>query len=71
MERGDLRHALDHDDAKTLSWEQRIQMALDGALGLFFIHDMNRPMLHRGLASNKFMVDRSWTVKVRYVVNLF
>ena len=64
MERGNLRHVLDTTDASLLPIHRRIQMALDGALGLYRIHNMDRAMVHRDLASHRFLVNAKWEVKV-------
>ena len=64
MERGNLRHVLDTTDASLLPIHRRIQMALDGALGLYCIHHMDRAMLHLDLSSHRFLVNAKWEVKV-------
>ncbi|XP_071793739.1 mixed lineage kinase domain-like protein isoform X2 [Asterias amurensis] len=64
MERGNLRHVLDTTDPSLLTCQMRIQMALDGALGLYRIHNMDRAMVHRDLASHRFLVNAKWEVKI-------
>ncbi|XP_071793742.1 mixed lineage kinase domain-like protein [Asterias amurensis] len=64
MERGNLRHVLDTTDPSLLTSQMRIQMALDGALGLYRIHNMDRAMVHRDLASRRFLVNAKWEVKI-------
>ncbi|XP_071793725.1 mixed lineage kinase domain-like protein [Asterias amurensis] len=64
MERGNLRHVLDTTDASLLPCHKRIQMALDGALGLYCIHHMDRAMLHLNLSSHRFLVNAKWEVKI-------
>ncbi|XP_071793548.1 mixed lineage kinase domain-like protein [Asterias amurensis] len=64
MERGNLRHVLDTTDASLLPCHKRIQMALDGALGLYCIHHMDRAMLHLDLSSHRFLVNAKWEVKI-------
>ncbi|XP_033633047.1 mixed lineage kinase domain-like protein [Asterias rubens] len=64
MERGNLRHVLDTTDASLLPIHRRIQMALDGALGLYCIHHMDRAMLHLDLSSHRFLVNAKWEVKI-------
>ncbi|XP_033633276.1 mixed lineage kinase domain-like protein [Asterias rubens] len=64
MERGNLRHVLDTTDPSMLPFHRRIQMALDGALGLYRIHNMDRAMVHRDLASHRFLVNAKWEVKI-------
>ncbi|XP_071793738.1 mixed lineage kinase domain-like protein isoform X1 [Asterias amurensis] len=64
MERGNLRHVLDTTDPSLLPCQMRIQMALDGALGLYRIHNMKRAMLHLNLASHRFLVNAKWEVKI-------
>ncbi|XP_022087428.1 mixed lineage kinase domain-like protein isoform X2 [Acanthaster planci] len=67
MEKGNLRDVLDEHgrDWTELPWARRIQMALDGALGLYRMHNSEpRPLMHQDLASDVFLVNASWGVKL-------
>ena len=70
MPRGTLREVLTHlhktEGTGRINWTRRVHMALGGALGLYRIHSMRPPMLHSAIDSAKFLVDRSYEVKVRF-----
>ncbi|XP_077990665.1 mixed lineage kinase domain-like protein [Glandiceps talaboti] len=61
-----LRYVLDHPEQFNLSWKDRLEMARDGACGLFRIHcsENTPPMLHRCISSEKFLVNKFMQVKV-------
>ncbi|RZC89835.1 hypothetical protein C5167_035831 [Papaver somniferum] len=48
----------------TLDWKRRVQMALDIAQGMNYLHLNEPPIIHRDLKSSNLLVDRNWTVKV-------
>eukprot|EP00771_Trimastix_marina_P001927 gnl/Trimastix_PCT/3037.p1 GENE.gnl/Trimastix_PCT/3037~~gnl/Trimastix_PCT/3037.p1 ORF type:complete len:725 (-),score=71.40 gnl/Trimastix_PCT/3037:37-2076(-) len=62
MARGSLFELL-HSNIE-LSWELRMMMALDAALGMSYLHNMNPPLLHRDLKSQNLLVDDTLVVKV-------
>ncbi|XP_072043543.1 mixed lineage kinase domain-like protein [Amphiura filiformis] len=68
MKRGTLKETLQTLDKKegrdNIDWSRRVHMALGGALGLYRIHSMVPPMLHCCIDSKKFLVDRSYEVKI-------
>ena len=67
MNKGTLRQFLDHMKANNFAdfpWKRRIHMALGGALGLYRIHNMQPPMLHCAIGSDKFLVNSNWEIKV-------
>ncbi|KAJ0234146.1 Protein kinase family protein [Hirschfeldia incana] len=47
-----------------LNWRRRINMALDIARGMNYLHCCSPPIVHRDLKSPNLLVDRNWTVKV-------
>ncbi|KAF8085150.1 hypothetical protein N665_0678s0009 [Sinapis alba] len=47
-----------------LNWRRRINMALDIARGMNYLHCCSPPIVHRDLKSSNLLVDRNWTVKV-------
>ncbi|XP_026404812.1 uncharacterized protein LOC113299915 isoform X2 [Papaver somniferum] len=48
----------------TLDWRKRVNMALDVARGMNYLHHCNPPIVHRDLKSSNLLVDNNWTVKV-------
>ncbi|CAF2102851.1 BnaA05g30750D [Brassica napus] len=50
--------------ASKLDWRRRINMALDIARGMNYLHCCSPPIVHRDLKSSNLLVDRNWTVKV-------
>ncbi|KAL4422381.1 hypothetical protein ABPG75_008578 [Micractinium tetrahymenae] len=50
--------------AAALSWQRRLQMAMDAAKGMLHLHSHKPPILHRNLKSTKLLVDKDWRVKV-------
>ncbi|KAI3994983.1 hypothetical protein MKX01_019797 [Papaver californicum] len=63
LSRGSLFQLLRHH-TPTLNWKQRVQMALDIASGMNYLHCHNPPIVHRDLKSTNVLVGKSWTVKV-------
>ncbi|OIV91780.1 hypothetical protein TanjilG_14359 [Lupinus angustifolius] len=61
--RGSLFRMLQRNAAK-LDWRRRVQMALDIARGVNYLHHYNPPIIHRDLKSSNILVDKNWTVKV-------
>ncbi|XP_072043623.1 mixed lineage kinase domain-like protein [Amphiura filiformis] len=68
MERGTLKETLNalhkKEGRDNIDWSRRVHMALGGALGLYRIHSMQPPMLHCCIGIKKFLVDRSYEVKI-------
>lgn len=48
--------------AACLTWQRRLRMALDAALGMSYLH--SRGVLHRDFKSPNLFVDSEWRVKV-------
>ncbi|XP_026446234.1 probable serine/threonine-protein kinase DDB_G0282963 [Papaver somniferum] len=63
LPRGSLFRLLQRGTAK-LDWRRRINMALDIARGMNYLHHCNPPIIHRDLKSSNLLVDKNWTVKV-------
>jgi serine/threonine-protein kinase CTR1 len=47
-----------------IEWKERLQMALDVARGMNYLHNMDPPMIHRDLKSNNCLIDDHRRVKV-------
>lgn len=63
LPRGSLFGLLQRNAPK-LDWRKRIQMALDIALGVNYLHHFSPPIIHRDLKSSNLLVDRNWKLKV-------
>ncbi|KAL4441022.1 hypothetical protein ABPG77_010453 [Micractinium sp. CCAP 211/92] len=50
--------------AAELTWRRRLSMALDGALGMLYLHSRPVPICHRDLKSPNLLVDEHMRVKV-------
>ncbi|XP_020888621.1 probable tyrosine-protein kinase DDB_G0283397 isoform X2 [Arabidopsis lyrata subsp. lyrata] len=61
--RGSLFRLLQRSMSK-LDWRRRINMAVDIARGMNYLHCCSPPIIHRDLKSSNLLVDRNWTVKV-------
>lgn len=51
-----------------LDWVRRINMALDAAKGMLYLHMCQPPILHRDLKSANLLVSKHWKVKVLLTV---
>ena len=43
----------------------RLNMVLDAAKGMMYLHSSEPPVIHRDLKSPNLLVDKHWRVKVR------
>ena len=50
--------------AATLDWSKRLNMALDAAKGMLYLHNHAPPIIHRDLKSPNLLVDKHWRLKV-------
>jgi hypothetical protein len=50
--------------ASQLTWERRLQMALEAAQGMLFLHNHKPQVIHRDLKSPNLLVDQAWVVKI-------
>ncbi|KAJ3703209.1 hypothetical protein LUZ61_006914 [Rhynchospora tenuis] len=61
---GTLRGKLEEGDPH-LDWRRRLQIALDSARGLAYLHELIRePIIHRDIKSTNILLDDSLTAKV-------
>ncbi|CAA3017809.1 Tyrosine kinase [Olea europaea subsp. europaea] len=63
LPRGSLFRLLQRNTSK-IDWRRRINMALDIARGVNYLHHFNPPIVHRDLKSSNLLVDKNWAVKV-------
>ncbi|RID64322.1 hypothetical protein BRARA_E03266 [Brassica rapa] len=63
LPRGSLFRLLQRNTSK-LDWSRRINMAMDIARGMNYLHHCSPPIIHRDLKSSNLLVDKNWTVKV-------
>ncbi|VYS56539.1 unnamed protein product [Arabidopsis thaliana] len=63
LPRGSLFRLLQRNMSK-LDWRRRINMALDIARGMNYLHRCSPPIIHRDLKSSNLLVDKNLTVKV-------
>ncbi|ONK69391.1 uncharacterized protein A4U43_C05F22370 [Asparagus officinalis] len=65
MSNGSLASLLYGDNTRNLSWEQRLQIALDVSHGIEYLHDgAVPPVVHRDLKSANILLDKSMRAKV-------
>jgi serine/threonine protein kinase len=50
--------------AAELGWNRRLNMALEAAKGMLYLHSRADAVLHRDLKSANLLVDKHWRVKV-------
>ncbi len=50
--------------AAELGWNRRLNMALEAAKGMLYLHSRAEAVLHRDLKSANLLVDKHWRVKV-------
>ncbi|KAF8085148.1 hypothetical protein N665_0678s0008 [Sinapis alba] len=63
LPRGSLFRLLQRSTSK-LDWRRRINMAMDIARGMNYLHHCSPPVIHRDLKSSNLLVDKNWNVKV-------
>ncbi|KAL3526638.1 hypothetical protein ACH5RR_011294 [Cinchona calisaya] len=65
MSNGSLANLLYNEDGQALSWEERLQIALDISHGIEYLHDgAVPPVIHRDLKSANILLDHSMRAKV-------
>ncbi|GLJ29097.1 hypothetical protein SUGI_0573780 [Cryptomeria japonica] len=65
VERGTLSQHLHGSGFPTLSWPVRVQIALDAARGLEYIHEHTKPTyIHRDVKTSNILIDKQYRAKV-------
>ncbi|KAK4275997.1 hypothetical protein QN277_019000 [Acacia crassicarpa] len=65
IDNGDLSQHLRDSGRETLPWSTRLQIALDSARGLEYIHEHTWPVyIHRDIKSANILLDRNFCAKV-------
>ncbi|KAL0377640.1 UNVERIFIED_CONTAM: Calcium/calmodulin-regulated receptor-like kinase [Sesamum radiatum] len=65
MSNGSLENLIYNDEEQVLSWEDRLQIALDISHGIEYLHDgAVPPVIHRDLKSANILLDHSMRAKV-------
>ncbi|XP_027331190.1 lysM domain receptor-like kinase 3 isoform X2 [Abrus precatorius] len=65
IENGNLSQHLHRSDREPLPWSTRVQIALDSARGLQYIHEHTVPVyIHRDIKSENILLDRNFCAKV-------
>jgi serine/threonine protein kinase len=61
-----------HTGYEPLSWAARVQIALDSARGLEYIHEHTVPVyIHRDIKSANILIDKNYRAKVCLVHGFF
>ncbi|KAJ3678966.1 hypothetical protein LUZ61_021130 [Rhynchospora tenuis] len=64
MQEGTLQDKL-RDNARSLTWNQRIRIAYDSALGLEYLHKAcNPPLIHRDVKTNNILLNANVEAKI-------
>lgn len=61
--RGSLYEIL-KDREQDLPWQRRLELALDAARGLQYLHDLAEPCIHRDVKSLNILVSQGWVAKI-------
>ncbi|KAL8262267.1 hypothetical protein R6Q59_026316 [Mikania micrantha] len=65
MPRGTLRDWLNDGSGESLSFRMRLQVALDSAKGILYLHtEANPPIFHRDIKSTNILLDSKFSAKV-------
>ena len=63
VKRGSLCSIL-YPSPNLVTFRQKFQFSLDGALGMEYLHNLKCPRIHRDLKTANILVDRNWVVKI-------
>jgi serine/threonine protein kinase len=50
--------------AKELTWQRRLDMLIDTAVGLLYLHNRSPAIVHRDLKAANLLLDANWRVKI-------
>ncbi|KAF7814189.1 putative LRR receptor-like serine/threonine-protein kinase [Senna tora] len=65
MAHGDLRRHLSDKNPNTLKWKERLQIALDSAYGLDYLHNgCKPPIVHRDLKTSNILLNENMQAKI-------
>ncbi|KAI9071630.1 hypothetical protein K1719_046407 [Acacia pycnantha] len=65
MAKGNLHHQLSGKNPYVLKWNERLQIALDAACGLNYMHNgCNPPIIHRDLKSSNILLSENMHAKI-------
>nr|WIL59891.1 nodulation protein [Melilotus officinalis] len=65
MDNGNLSQYLHNSKRETMPWSTRVQIALDVARGLEYIHDHSVPVyIHRDIKSDNILLNENFTAKI-------
>ncbi|KAK7320523.1 hypothetical protein VNO77_30072 [Canavalia gladiata] len=65
IENGNLRQHLRKSEGEPLPWSTRVQIAMDSARGLQYIHEHTKPVyIHRDIKSENILLDKNFCAKV-------
>ncbi|XP_028756246.1 probable LRR receptor-like serine/threonine-protein kinase At4g29180 [Neltuma alba] len=65
MAKGHLHHQLSGKNPYVLKWNERLQIALDAACGLNYLHNCcNPPIIHRDLKSSNILLSENMHAKI-------
>ncbi|KAJ8756222.1 hypothetical protein K2173_024769 [Erythroxylum novogranatense] len=65
MENGNLKQHLSETRADAMSWEERLQVAVDAAHGLEYLHNgCKPPIIHRDFKSSNILLTRDLQAKI-------
>ncbi|PKI74913.1 hypothetical protein CRG98_004685 [Punica granatum] len=64
MARGSLADNLFSKEQSPLSWDVRMKIAIDAAIGLAYLHRSERPVIHRNIKPSKILLDSDYNGKI-------